>query len=116
MVKNLSGIVLLLSTSMLHAASIKLNWSESADAKAQDPGTVNIYRRTAACPQSVSGAKWLKLATDVPAGGPYVDNAANLHYPHCYYITATIDGVESAPSNMTFMPPPLGSIPATAPQ
>jgi hypothetical protein len=44
------------------------------------------------------------LATNVPADGPYIDSAASTLYPHCYYITAVINGKESMPSNMVFIP------------
>jgi len=106
MPRKLLSVVLLLSASALHAASIKLTWSESNNPAAQDPGTVNVYRRTANCPSSVKSVTWLKLATGVSASGPYVDNAANTLYPHCYYVTSVINGVESVPSNMTFVPAP----------
>lgn len=104
MPKKLLG-VLLLSTSMLsaHAATIKLTWNEANGTTPQDPGTVTVYRRTDNCPTTVNSVTWLKLATGVSASGPYVDNAANPNYPHCYYVTSTVNGVESEPSNMTFV-------------
>ena len=97
-------ICCVLSASVLNAASIKLAWTPSSSSKMSDAGTVNVYRVTAPCPQIVRSVKWLHLATGVPADGPYIDNAANPLYPHCYYVTAVIDGKESAPSNLTFIP------------
>jgi len=103
---RISAMVLLIlsAASPLQAASIKLTWGLSVSATGLNPGTVNVYRITARCPATTSVAKWLKLAVNVPAWGPYIDRAASTHYPHCYYVTAVIDGVESPPSNMIFVP------------
>jgi hypothetical protein len=87
----------------LNAASIKLAWTPSVSSTTADPGTVNVYRRTSTCPASFSSVTWIKLATGVPAGGPYIDSQANLYYPHCYYVTAVINGKESPPSNLIFV-------------
>ena len=100
---KLSLLVILFAAS-LHAATIKLTWNRSTSSTAQDSGTVNIYRVTGTCPSSTTSVTWLKLAIGVPADGPYIDHAANTLYPHCYYITTVINGIESAPSNMMFVP------------
>lgn len=97
-------LALLLSTLPAQAASIRLTWNASSSSTTADPGTVNVYRRTATCPSSTSAVSWLHLATNVPAYGPYIDSAASTHYPHCYYVTAIVDGKESPPSNMIFIP------------
>jgi len=101
---RLKPISILLLSASLHAATIKLTWTASTNSTPTDPGTVNVYRVTAQCPASTYNVQWHQLATGVPADGPYVDNAANTLYPHCYYITSVIDGIESAPSNMVFVP------------
>jgi hypothetical protein len=98
------SLLVLLFAASLHAATIKLAWTPSANSTLQNPGTVNVYRVTRTCPSSTTSVTWLKLATGVSPDGPYIDGAANTLYPHCYYITAVINGVESAPSSMVFVP------------
>ncbi len=106
-------ICCLLYASALNAASIRLNWTPSSSSTVTDPGTINVYRRTAPCPSSTSSVKWLHLATDVPADGPYIDSAASTLYPHCYYVTTVINGKESPPSNMVFVPAAPSSVSGT---
>jgi hypothetical protein len=98
------SLFMILFAASLHAATIKLTWNPSTSSTSQDPGTVNVYRVTRTCPSSTTSVTWLKLATGLSADGPYIDHAANTLYPHCYYVTAVINGIESAPSNMIFVP------------
>ena len=99
-----SSLLVILCATSLHAATVQLTWNPSSSSTPQDPGSINVYRVTRACPATANSISWLKLATGVPADGPYVDRAANMLYPHCYYITVVIEGIERAPSNMIFVP------------
>jgi hypothetical protein len=98
------SLLVILFAASLHAATIKLTWNGSTSSTPQGFGTVNVYRVTNTCPSSTTSVTWLKLATGVSANGPYIDHAANTLYPHCYYVTVVINGIESAPSNMIFVP------------
>jgi hypothetical protein len=41
---------------------------------------------------------FVKLTSTAPAGGPYKDTAVTAG-AYCYYVTATVNGTESVPSN-----------------
>lgn len=99
--------------SSVHSTS--LWWSASPDATAANPGSVNVYRATQACPASgTSGVTFAKVASGEPGSNTkataYVDTAVSSGQTYCYYVTAVIGGAESAPSN-TFS----GTIPVAAP-
>lgn len=65
-----------------------LTWTASTT-----PGsTVNVYR----C--SGTGCTPAKLASGVTAGGPYTDSTVTAG-SYFYYVTAVVNGAESAPSN-----------------
>lgn len=90
---------------------VTLRWTASPDSTTATPGTVTVYRATAACPSSGIGTlTYSKLTAAALAGGPYVDTAVTSGITYCYYVTATIGGLESNPSN-TFQ----GQIPVAAP-
>ena len=91
--------------------SATLTWTASSDSTTTTPGTVTVYRATAACPASGIGTlTYTPLTTTAPAGGPYVDTAVTVGTTYCYYVTATIGGSTSGPSN-TFQ----AKIPASPP-
>jgi len=98
----------------LHAQSthqVTLRWTASPDSTTAAPGTVTVYRATAACPASGIGTlAYSKLTATALAGGPYVDTSVTTGSTYCYYVTATIGGLESNPSN-TFQ----GQIPTAPP-
>lgn len=93
-------ILALALLAVAHAAaaqhSVNLTWTASTDTG----GTVNVYKATAACPASgISGVTFTKLATAQPAAGPYTDSTVTAGQTVCYYVTAVVNGTESAPSN-----------------
>lgn len=57
--------------------------------------TANVYRAPGTC---ASSGTFVKIASGLPAGGPYND-ATPLVGAQCYVVTATANGVESAHSN-----------------
>lgn len=84
------------------AHEVDLTWTASPD-----PGTsVTVYRAPGAC--GTSGQTFTKLSSSAPAGGPFKDTSVTAG-TWCYYVTATANGAESAPSNNA------GSLVPTAP-
>lgn len=78
---------------------VTLNWTASIDSTASNPGTVTVYRANAACPATgIGGLNYTALTTTAPAGGPYSDTTVGVG-TWCYYVTATIGGATSGPSN-----------------
>jgi hypothetical protein len=73
--------------------------------------TVNVYRAAGSCASNPTS--FTQIATGVAAGGPYTD-ASPLVGTQCYYVTATLNAVESAPSNkvsvtsLVSLQPPTG--------
>jgi len=90
------------------APSATLTWTASAT-----PGsTVTVYRCV-----GTSCTAFTQIATGIAAGGPYVDTTVTAG-AYSYYVTATVNGVASGPSNTatgTLSPlPPTGLSVATA--
>ncbi len=80
--------------------TVTLSWSASPDSTTTNPGTVNVWRSAGACSTGApSGAT--QLTASAPAGGPYVDSSVQAGSTYCYYVTATISGATSGPSNTT---------------
>lgn len=78
---------------------VNLIWSASSDSTAANPGTVTVYRASGACPATGIGSlSYTALTTTAPAGGPYSDTSVTVG-TWCYYVTATIGGATSGPSN-----------------
>src|ERR1700734_1887494 len=90
------------------APSATLSWTASAT-----PGsTVTVFRCAGA-----SCTTFTQLATGIAAGGPYVDTTVTAG-AYSYYVTATVNGAVSAPSNtatgtLSPLPPTVLSV-ATA--
>jgi hypothetical protein len=70
---------------------VDLTWTASTDG-----GTVTVYRASGLC--SATTLSFVKLTSTAPAGGPYKDTAVTAGN-YCYYVTATVNGTESVPSN-----------------
>jgi hypothetical protein len=90
--------LLFLSAAALGQTSVSLTWTASTT-----PGTsVNVYRGSSSCSNS-----FLKIASGVPAAGPYT--AAGL-FPggtYSFQVTAVLNGQESAPSNCVLVTIPV---------
>lgn len=101
MKKLISSLVLLLSPLASFAThQAQLTWTVSADSTVANPGTVNVYRVTGTCPAiGIGTANYTALTTSAAPAGPYTDSTIAVGTVYCYYVTATIGGVESAPSN-----------------
>ena len=78
-----------------HSAS--LTWGASPDASANPSLGYNIYRLAGACPASGT-AGFTKLNTAPVATTSFADSTVGLGSV-CYYVTATLNGAESVPSN-----------------
>jgi hypothetical protein len=98
-------IVLLFTAAALFAANhtVTLNWNDTLNPAGT---TYTVYRSTGLCSGSPA---FSKLATGV-AEKTYID-ATVIPGNYCYYVTATANGIESAPSNSS-----LGPVPSFAPQ
>lgn len=68
---------------------VSLSWTASTTVGS----TVNVYRCAGA-----SCTTFTKLTTGIVAAGPYSDTSVTAG-AYSYYVTAVVNGVESAPSN-----------------
>ncbi len=94
--------VALLATASLHAQhTVTLSWSASPSSTPTNPGTIQVFRSTGACPASGVPASPTSLTSAAPAAGPYVDSAVAPSTTYCYYVEAIISSAESTPSNTT---------------
>ena len=78
-----------------HTAS--LTWTASTDAAANPTLGYNVYRLAGACPTSGT-AGFSKLNTATVTTTSFTDSTIALGNA-CYYVTATLNGAESVPSN-----------------
>lgn len=76
------------------AHSVTLNWNASVDSGV----AYNLYRATSACPASGLPANASKIASGLTVL-TYNDVNVTTGNAYCYYVTATLNGVESLPSN-----------------
>jgi hypothetical protein len=104
-VKNLvaASAVLALALALASPAkaqhSASLSWTASSDAAANPTLAYNVYRLTGACPSSGT-AGFTKLNTTPVTATSFTDATIVLGSA-CYYVTATLNGTESVPSNAT---------------
>jgi hypothetical protein len=78
-----------------HSAS--LSWTASSDAAANPTLGYNVYRLAGACPASGTNG-FTKLNTSPVTTTTFSDASVGLG-SFCYYVTATLNGAESVPSN-----------------
>lgn len=78
-----------------HSAS--LTWTASTDAAANPTLGYNVYRLAGACPASGT-AGFTKLNSVSVTTTSFTDSTISLGNA-CYYVTATLNGAESVPSN-----------------
>ena len=78
-----------------HSAS--LTWTASSDAVANPTLGYNVYRLAGACPTSGTTG-FTKLNTATVTTTTFTDSTISLGNA-CYYVTATLNGAESVPSN-----------------
>ncbi len=80
--------------------SVSMTWTASADSTTTTPGTVSVWRASETCPATVSTTTpgFTAVTTTAPAGGPYADTTVTAG-TWCYFVTATISGATSGPSN-----------------
>jgi hypothetical protein len=78
-----------------HSAS--LTWTASTDAAANPTLGYNVYRLAGACPASGTTG-FTKLNTATVTTTSFTDSTISLGNA-CYYVTATLNGAESVPSN-----------------
>lgn len=99
--RNFLAILFFVAAASLANAQHKvtLSWVASTDSTSSNPGTVSVYRATGTCPASGIGTlTYSTLTAAAPAGGPYADTTVSAG-TYCYYVTATISGATSGPSN-----------------
>jgi hypothetical protein len=78
-----------------HSAS--LTWTASSDATANPTLGYNVYRLASACP-ATGTAGFTKLNATPLTSTAFSDTNVGLGNS-CYYVTATLNGAESVPSN-----------------
>jgi hypothetical protein len=78
-----------------HSAS--LAWTASSDAAANPTIGYNVYRLAGACP-ATGTAGFTKLTATPLTTTTFADTTVGLG-TFCYYVTATLNGAESVPSN-----------------
>jgi hypothetical protein len=94
----LSALLFLASPVRAQAAhKATITWPASSDAAANPTLGYFVYRLTAACPSSGT-AGFTKITSTPVMALTYVDTTIGLG-PVCYYVTATLNGAESVPSN-----------------
>jgi hypothetical protein len=110
MKRSLFILILLLAAPAFGQHSVTLNWIASPDSTTAAPGTITVYRASAACPASGIGAlSYTKLTSTAPAGGPYTDLAVTAGTTYCYYIVAVIGSATAPPSNALGGTIPVGA-------
>ena len=77
--------------------SVSLTWTASTDAAANPLLSYNVYRLVGACPASGT-AGFAKINTTLVMTPTFTDANVGLG-SFCYYVTATLNGAESVPSN-----------------
>jgi hypothetical protein len=91
-----------LKASSPHTATF--TWTASVDG-----GSVSLYRASSAC--SATPTSFTVVQSGLPAAGPAADSTVTAG-AWCYYVTTTVQGLESAASNkitITVLPqPPAG--------
>jgi hypothetical protein len=78
--------------------SVSLSWTASSDAAANPTLAYNVYRLAGACP--VSGTAGFTKLTATPVSAATFTDATVALGPACYYVTSTLNGAESLPSNL----------------
>jgi hypothetical protein len=91
----LLALVLAAPARAQHSAS--LSWTASSDAAANPTLGYNVYRLAGACPASGT-AGFTKLTATPLKTTTFSDTTVSLG-TFCYYVTATLNGAESVPSN-----------------
>jgi len=77
--------------------SVTLAWGASADAAANPSLTYNVYRFNGTCPAGTTPV-FTKVNTAPVTGTTFTDSTVALGNV-CYYVTSTLNGAESTPSN-----------------
>ena len=77
--------------------SVSLSWTASSDAAANPTLAYNVYRLAGACP--ASGTVGFTKLTATPVTVSTFTDATVALGPACYYVTSTLNGAESLPSN-----------------
>lgn len=101
--KKITGILGILALALSSATPVKaqhsasLTWGASSDAAANPTLSYNVYRLSGACPASGT-AGFTKLNTAPVTTLTFTDSTIALGNA-CYYVTATLNGAESVPSN-----------------
>jgi hypothetical protein len=74
-----------------------VTWNASSDAAANPTLAYNVYKLAGACPASGT-AGFAKVNTSPVSALTFTDSGIGVG-PVCYYVTATLNGAESIPSN-----------------
>lgn len=102
-------LLLLLCLTVVAAAQdahfVALNWQPSTTAGV----LYNIYRVTGSCPVWAQQLSGTQLAAGVSAL-QWSDTAVARGAAYCYWITATVPGAESVPSNLSSAVIPTGIV------
>lgn len=87
-----------LSASAQASHSVVLSWGASPDAAANPSLVYNVYRANSSCPASGAPSGASKIGSNV-ASLSYTDTAVSVGQSYCYYVTASLNSLESVPSN-----------------
>jgi hypothetical protein len=90
-------LLLLAMLARAQSHSVSLSWTASSDAAANPTLVYNIYRLSGTCPASGTTG-FTKLSASPVSGTTFTDSTVPLGQI-CYYVTATLNGGESVPSN-----------------
>jgi hypothetical protein len=93
----LMALLLVLAAPARAQHSASLTWTASPDAATNPKLGYNVYRLAGACPASGT-AGFTKLNTTPLTTTTFSDTSVTLG-TFCYYVTATLNGAESVPSN-----------------
>lgn len=87
----IASVALFLFAVTASAHTVSLSYVNSPDT----PNT-NVYRLTGSCPAGTTG--FIKLTSSPVVTSNYIDSTV-VAGNYCYFVTAVLNGVESAPSN-----------------
>lgn len=93
LIRSLAMLVLFTCLAFAQAPhSVTLNWTDTQN----PPGTTYVYRSATACAQATTFTSIASSLTTLT----YVDSTVTVG-KYCYQVTASLNGLESLPSNQT---------------
>lgn len=103
-------LTLAVTASAQTSHGVDLTWTASTDAAANPSLTYNEYRLIGACPTTGTPVFTKVNSAPITTTEFFDANPAPINSTLCYYVTAVLNGLESAPSStvqLVFLPPPF---------